>query len=378
MRALVYGLKATMIEAIPALLSRAGFEVDLVTTARSLQNCRFVTRLTVAPDAHALVTLVNDRAVGGYDLVVAADDSTLRLIRRSALSPDEKVRLLPVSDARGLEHIGSKIGLSNVLAQHGVATPAYNTAAAAADLPGAAARLGYPVMVKADESGGGKYVFRCAEEADLAALPPDLPFPVLIQKEAVGRLVDCGGFFRNGNLVAFSFSTVIENSAGFGPSVVRSYRRRPDRDERLVSQMRQLGRALGADGFVNISAIQSPTDGQLTFFEADMRPNVWVEHAKYFGEDPADPIRAAYAPGQPTGAATHPLGPDGLDEVILPYLPRMTTLDILLNRHRCWSFYENYAGRRIWLERAGRMLPVRRIARRLMGLVGLRSAAANR
>jgi hypothetical protein len=60
----------------------------------------------------------------------------------------------------------------------------------------------------------------------------------------------------------------------------------------------KIGLALGANGFVSIGCIKRDSDKQYYFFEADMRPNVWIEYPKYFDDDPALLIKKYFQTGK--------------------------------------------------------------------------------
>ncbi len=353
LRALVFGHSADLIEAIPALLSRAGFEVCVISTSPLLSRCKQARRFIHVSDPTSLVSIVNEEARNDYALVIASDDGSLLEVKQSDLSVADKLRLLPLNSEQGLEHLCSKIGLSKVLKRACVPSPQFDVALTPAELARAAANVGFPLMLKADYGAGGRQVRSCETEADLSNLPPRITYPVLVQKKLPGSEIDCSGFFRDGRLVAFDFATVLTQGEGFGPSIARAYRPQVRRDARLVQQMEQLGRALGANGFVNISAIQSEVDGPLSFFEADMRPNVWVEHAKYFGEDPAPAIQASFSPGD-ASAAKHLMTPTGQatapEKIVLHYVPRMPWLDFIRNKAAYLPYYENYLNRNVTLD----------------------------
>lgn len=339
-RALLYGVSTDLMRAPPTLLARAGFAVTLLTSNRRLRRCRNVAhRIEVERRADVAARAVAE-ARNGYDLVVACDDHVLHDVMLMQVPVADKLRVLPVTSERGLAHIASKIGLSRVLTEAGVTTPAYAVAEERSRLPVAIARLGYPVVVKTDFSMGGSAVVALRSPADLARLRPDFRFPAVVQRLVQGALVDCSAVFHAGELVTFSHATMLAlERRGYGPSTVRSYWTRAESDPDLVATMRRFGHALDADGFVNASAIRSAADGQLYIFEADMRPNVWIEYPRFYGSDPA--IALARAHGLPLPA--RPAAPvDRPEFVEMAYLPRLPLLDVLLNRYGCRTQFEDY------------------------------------
>lgn len=350
MKALVFGDYDELIEAVPALLFRAGFKVCLVTTSFRLSKCKFIDRFLYVGSSDELLQRANDEARDSYDLIIASDEGTIDKVINSNLSLNDKTRLLAITSSDGLEHIGSKIGLSNVLKRNNIITPAFAVGRDLNELIDGCKKLGFPLFVKLDSGSAGAGVYHCSSERDIARHVDNFTYPVLIQKEIDGQLLDLSGFFRDGQLICFSYSQILAaRGNGYGPSSVRKYRSLSSVDVDVFDKLRDLGRALGAHGFANISCILSKHDSELYFFEADMRPNVWIEYPKYFGEDPAIKIRNYFLRGEILNPGT--VAGDR-QQITLYYLPRMSSFDILVNRHDCRSFYENYASRRILAERA--------------------------
>lgn len=62
----------------------------------------------------------------------------------------------------------------------------------------------------------------------------------------------------------------------FGASSLRKYYQTSVVDKEIFLEVQQLGKALGADGFTNISCIQSVDGGGRYVIEADMRANAWI------------------------------------------------------------------------------------------------------
>jgi hypothetical protein len=370
-KALVYGTSRDLMAAVPTVLSRAGFDVTLVTTARQLRRCRNVDSYIEVGDRAALLAASAAEARRGYDLIVAGDDETLRRVRNSDLSAEEKLLLLPLTSLAGLQHIASKIGLSRVLAAAGIATPAFDVADDLEGLRAAIDRIGTPVVVKNDYGGGGRDVFFVREVAHLTPeLIERLVFPVLVQRQLTAELLDCASFYREGRLVCLSCSTIVEaTGGGIGPSVVRRYRTHPERDPVLIDTLTRLGRALHANGFANISALRTD-DGVLHVFEADMRPNAWIDAPRLYGDDPAVAIARAFGHRVPA----NPPRLDQPDEMIVTNPLRMPVVDLVRNRYVSRSHYVSYYGRGLLIDRAERItreITSRRVVNWLRSLVGM-------
>lgn len=323
---------------MPTLLSRAGFSVTLITSLSSFKRCRNVDRLVILREEAVLPRVLEEIAMQDYAMVVPGDDLVLLALRKARIPAPLKLKLLSVCAERALGHVASKIGLSRALEAGAVPTPPYDTAVNRAELPDAIARLGYPVMVKSDFGAGGWQVRRLNGPGDLAALDPDFVFPALVQRAVEGELYDYSGFYRNGALVYFTEAKVLRAQRdGTGQSFLRRYTTRPD--AQTTSYARRLGQALDIDGFSNVSAIKD-ADGKLWFFEADLRPNAWVEIPRHFGCDPA--VRIAEAFGLPPPPEPHP-GPVP-DHMDIALGIRMKLTDLIVNRYNWRAYYEDYLG----------------------------------
>lgn len=349
MKALVLGESDCLIEAVPSLLSRAGFSVCLLTTNPSLRQCKFVDRFLHAGSSDEAVQWAREEAKGSYDLIVIGDEETIRKIKKSDLSVEEKLTLLPVDHAHGFEHLDSKIGLSRVLKSGNIMTPDFEIAHNPAELESGCKAVGFPLLVKLDSSSGGVGVYHCNSDDDVIKIADRIKYPVLIQKKIEGNIIDLSGFFRDGRLIYFSYAEVIKaDRNGYGPSSVRKYRNVRSLNPVVFEILQKLGMSLHAHGFVNISCVISRNDSKLHFFEADMRPNVWIEYPKYFDEDPAIAIRDYFLSGKT--CVPHP-SPRSPQEVMLGYAPRMKYIDFLTNKYRCRDSYENYLGRNFLFDR---------------------------
>jgi hypothetical protein len=338
-KAIVFGHAPGLLAPMPTLLSRAGFSVTVVTSLSSFKRCRNVDRLVILRDrTEVLPRVLEEIAMQDYTMVVPGDDDILLELRKARIPAALKLRLLSVCAERALGHIASKIGLSRALEAGGVPTPPYTTAVNRDELPDAIAQLGYPVMVKSDFGAGGWRVRRLNGPGDLAGLDRDFVFPAVVQRAIEGDLFDYSGFYRNGALVYFTEARILgAQRNGGGQSFLRRYTTRPD--AQATSHARRLGQALDIDGFSNVSAIKD-ADGKLWFFEADLRPNAWVEIPRHFGCDPA--VRIAEAFGLPPPPEPHP-GPVP-DHMDIALGLRMRTTDLIVNRYNWRAYYEDYLG----------------------------------
>ncbi|MES2677502.1 MAG: hypothetical protein V4612_04220 [Pseudomonadota bacterium] len=337
--ALIIGESLELACALPSMLFRSGFNVEMITINPIFKKSKFITDCEIISDRNLFAKQAGQRNLENYDLIVVTEDTTLKHILESDLTTQQKLKIIPVQKEENLQHIYSKIALSKILSTANVNTPAFEIANCFEEAINYANKLGYPVMIKIDASGGGSGVFECQNDNDFAALKKEIfKQPLLIQKKIIGTELGLPAFYRDGKLVHFSYAKiekVINNK--FGPSSLRNYQQLGTLDEQIFAEMSQLGAAIGANGFVNISCLQSGYDNKRYFIEADMRPDSWVEFTKFIGEDPAQRI-AAWFKNQQTLHHPHSINPQYPTKLLLPYFLRMSLLEILFNRYLVWKF----------------------------------------
>jgi len=343
-QALLIGQQTGLMKAVPRLLIRAGFEVDVITTDERFRSLVPVRNVTLAACVQDLLSLAAQRCQQPYDLVVIGDDSTLADIMQSGLSDEVKLALLPVHRVEDFVHLGTKIGLSQVLSQAGVMTPQFWVLQDADALSALLDSVPHPVMIKIDRSGGGQGVFKFTPgDSTTAMLQQPLIYPLLVQCLIEGELLDLSGFFQNGELIHFGHSQINASvSSQFGPSSVRTYTQLACLPEEVFIALRDLASTIGAHGFTNISCLRSHEDGNYYFVEADMRANAWVEYTRYLGNDPALAIKAYFEKGQ-TLAYPQPMQVGYPSSCVIPFVFRLTPLEILANRHKVWLFCEGFS-----------------------------------
>lgn len=342
--ALVVGNPRYLLRSVVRLLTRAGVRCDcMVGNPRLFGSAMVGRRIPLGPAPgwiDAAIAWVSE--TGG--IVVPCEDRLVRQIRDAPLDDSSKCRLLPVTGPDHLAHVGSKVGLARALAAAGIPSPRFAAVAPGDDLLRACDGIGYPLVVKVDESGGGEWVFRCATRDEALALAArSLRRPLLVQEWIEGDVVDLSGFFQGGRPVHFMHAEFLGTVRGrFGPSKVRRFTHPAGIDRSVFEAVTSVGRVLGLDGFANLTAIRSPHDGRLSWIEADLRPNVWVEATRLLGDDPAVPIGQSLAsatgrgwPG-PRPARVRPT-------VDLPYPFRMRTWELLCNRHGVWRTFGEHS-----------------------------------
>lgn len=339
LKVLLIGQCIEIITTLPSLFTRAGFIVDIISNKKVLQKSNLITKYKFVENIATIPDVLSETNLSCYDIIVLCDDIVLvAVLHATCLTFQQKQRLLPVTHERHFQHISSKIWLSHVLAEAGIQTPSFAVATNILQALEKSEYIGYPVMVKIDSSCGGIGVFECKNPADFQKLNPSVfNLPVLIQKKIIGTELDLSAFYQKSNLIYFSHSK-IEKVAynNFGPSVLRTYTQLGALDKALLSEMEALGSAIGANGFVNISCIQT-AKGDRYFIEADMRPNAWTEFSKFLGDDPAIRISKWFEQKESMRALPK-INEEYPIKLLLPYFLRMPLHDILLNRYQVWKY----------------------------------------
>jgi GT2 family glycosyltransferase len=336
--ALIVGQDPNLIRALPELLSKAGFNVDVIQPSSFFRNTR-IRRVVYTKDPADIPELVYQQYTDNYDLVIIADDQTQKDILNSAIPDNIKLKILPVTSKCQYDHLYSKIGLAKALQNKKVFSPDFRIAENIEQLATLSNEIGFPLFLKIDSSGGGAGVFLCHSMEDLKNTTSKLTcFPILIQKKIDGQTIDLSAFYKNGNLIHFTYS-IFENTIGgqFGPSSLRTYVQLSEIEPKVINELIELGCQLGIDGFANITCIHSNIDNRRFYIEADLRPNAWIDYGKYIGEDISLSIHNFFVTGKLfTAPKTQNLNfPKTL---LVPHLYKLSQLNILCNKYNAWRY----------------------------------------
>ena len=327
--------------ALPHLLWRAGFSLDVIATTGLMRQSRYVRSASILASDRDLVPAVLEQMSARtkpYDWVIAADDFTLRMLGEFPWPTALQPRLLTLARAGQTNHLFSKIGLSTALSAGGVQTPPFHVACCAAEALQWARENGYPVFLKMDSSWGGDGVYECACDDDIKRREALFASgSVLVQKKVEGVEFDVSAIFFDHKVAHFSYARIEKSMRRFGPSVLRTYYPLPLVDMRILDELTRLGSALGANGFSNIRCIEAADGSGRYYFEADLRPNVWIESSKYLGDDPAERIRAWFTSGTCL-SAENLKRQDPCAPITLPFFLRMSFWEVLTNRYGVWKY----------------------------------------
>lgn len=273
---------------VPSVFAKAGCTVELYCPKNSwLRKNSFYAQWHAAPhEGEAYVRgLLDIVSSGSYAWVVPVDDAVLRMLRDTPAARS----WVPVASQYDSAWVGSKAGLSALCTRHGVTTPSYAVYDGTTHM--LAAQVGYPLLIKTDQSEAGRGVFFCANESEvtavLARLSPVQKQSLLFQKYIDGDNIAVEALYKRGRLLAYAHSKIIKTLGGeFGVSVERAY----GAVAVPAALLQELGEKFGIDGFVS-STYMHATHGTWHLVEADLRPNAWLPAARLFGVNFAEAVR---------------------------------------------------------------------------------------
>jgi hypothetical protein len=121
----------------------------------------------------------------------------------------------------------------------------------------------------------------------------DFSEPLLAQRFVAGRHVAVEALFKNGRLLQYVCSDVLEDN--HGPSTKRRYFLN---DEHIGVVVAKMGHTAGLHGFANMALLQEAVTEDFCLFEADPRANKWVSYARWFGRDFAPAFAVFLADGE--------------------------------------------------------------------------------
>lgn len=347
---LIVGCAPHLMLAASRVCSLAKLSFDCVSTKRTLKGHRFIGCFHQCSRDNLVGKALSAIKENQYKAVILSDDRTINMVLDSDLSNEDKLALLPVVSVENFSHLSSKIGLSLVFEKYGIQSPDFSVVENPQQLSDAVLKMGFPLIIKGDRSGGGKKTLDILNESDVNRVLAGVDFfPAILQRKVAGDLIGIEAFYQDSRLISFSYSEVLETIGNeFSPSVLRHYHQTGSIDPSVQRELEDIGRALGADGFANISCILTERNERY-YFEADMRPTAWVAHTSYFGDDLASRMRNYLTEG------IYPESPSTFDErypaaIDLPLFIRMKPWEILLNRYSVWKYmYFDSAVARIYL-----------------------------
>ncbi len=170
--------------------------------------------------------------------------------------------------------------------KYGIQSPKGEVYSEGRNIAELAERVGFPLLLKVDKSGGGEGVFFCKNIQEVrdqfALLTGTQKKDLLLQEYISGDIVSAESLFGDGKLLAYISAVIHKNIAGeFSVSYEREYCARPDIEQSVV----ETGEKLGMHGFSSMTFMREATTGKYYLVEADMRPQVWFPFGRFFGVD---------------------------------------------------------------------------------------------
>lgn len=189
-------------------------------------------------------------------------------------------------DSEAARLLVSKTAFAQVMSQADLPIPR-SEATTGAGAAAAAARIGYPVIVKPDQSSAGCGLIRADDEQALGQWPQDAP--VAIQAFVDGRVGSTAVLFVEGTPCCWMSSFKDEvHPKPFGPSSVRRYVDFPP----LEPLLGRVGQKLRLTGLCGLDWILPAGRDEPLFIELNGRPPPWLHLHRHFGVDFPGAIRA--------------------------------------------------------------------------------------
>ncbi len=272
---------------MPELFKKAGAEVEVFCSKKSwfLKNSYtsiWHRRPAAAGEyASALIKLVTEN---NFAWVVFTDDASMRLVEKEISDPVLFTKIFPLTNIAHRGLLGSKAGFSKLCTEYNLPTPKFLINDGRLDTNIIAKELRFPILLKVDKSGGGKGVFLVNDLSELEKtfelLIPEQKNNLVFQEYIYGDNIAVEVLYKNGILGAYVSAKVLANVNGeFGISRLREYFVLPG----LENLLKKFGQAMGINGFVNMTIMQSQATGELFIIEADLRPQGWVYLVKLLG-----------------------------------------------------------------------------------------------
>ena len=298
---------------MPRALTRAGFDVTLLTPRNSLaEKSRFVTRVAyLADDAtpldwiHAFAATV--RAVSPSQ-VMPCDDMSFRLLAMLVTSPPPQLQPALQGELSKLvraslgdpEHYRTSVDatlLAPAAARAGVPVPAHSVVATAKEALAFAHANRYPLVVKRPFAGdGAEIVANDAELVDAVNastpddLEPDAPRRVLVQQHVEGHVCYQNAAAWQGRLLASYAGDRLQGNGGpMAPGTVVRYRHAPE----LRELSERFVQAFGISGLFT-SAFMIERDSGLAYLtEINRRIGPATHYGAVLNVDLCAALRAA-------------------------------------------------------------------------------------
>jgi len=286
---IVTSSKMLGIARLPGLLSRGGYHVSLLAVrGLPIAFSRHIDRrLPGSADIEGLVLALRgllDRRPNYYQWIILGDED---ILAETAKRREEGWLdgWFPVDvNSPAFDIVQSKAAFIRACQGAGIAIPESAIVASLGEARAAAAKIGYPVLLKAPRGHAGSGVLRTNSENGLERIFPLLGDvgEITVQKLVEGRATTADILFDAGRPVCWYSSYCDQSYAReFGPSCVRSIMSHPQAEPCIVS----VGRLLGFSGLCGIDWIEDAKTGSLMVLEFNPRPTPCYHLASLAGMD---------------------------------------------------------------------------------------------
>ncbi|WP_161499424.1 ATP-grasp domain-containing protein [Flavipsychrobacter stenotrophus] len=273
---------------LPAILKKSNCQVDIFSAGNSwvLHNGYYDNWIEAPADITAFIEHLLDFLKANfhnYWWIIPGDDITLRILNDRITDEALFYKVMPLTKIENRALLGSKAGLAELCTKYSIKSPkqlVYNDNLSNSQISN---YLGFPLMVKVDESEGGYGVFKCNNEQDLERRLAEITHKknLVFQQVIIGEDINTEALYKNGSLVVYNYSLSTKTIGNFGISTRRVFIHNDDLDDTL----KNIGKDLGLNGFGNIVFMRESNTGEYYLIEIDMRPNSWMYYGKFTGND---------------------------------------------------------------------------------------------
>ena len=277
------------LQELPFILKNGGCTVDVYCSKKSWLICNsFYHDWIECSDnleeyVKGLVEL-SMRKEDAYDWIIPADEKLLNVLNEKVVLEDIFFSLLPLTKIENRDILASKVGLSNICARYGIASPKYIVYDHKMPFDYNIFTLKYPVFLKQDLSWGGEGILFCDDEASfkIKLEKTNEGYATIIQESIKGRDIGVEALYRKGELVEYNAGEVKTYfDSRFSFTTKRDY----FNSKRLESELRTTGKHIGIHGFASIQYIHQSVEDIYYLIEVDIRPNFWLATGRFTGHD---------------------------------------------------------------------------------------------